>query len=331
MKRGGILCRAVVTAGACCLLVVSPHGQATAPPPDAAVARMVSEVSRDRLEEVVKALASIPTRFSPTSGCRVAGTSIYNFLSRMGIAVEYETFRYSSPRVAASVPGRNVVATLPGTAVPERVLILGAHYDSTSKDEFHVAPGADDNASGVAAILEIARVLATHRFSLTIRVIAFDAEELGTFGSEHAAQLAKSRQEKVAAMLNLDMVGFSDGGKRPLALAPDREDQWLAEEFMQAASRYGVGIRLVRRASVRFARSDHASFWAAGYPALDIVEDQPDNNPHYHHSSDTPNTLDFDFLTAVTRATLATVATLASGEHVPAQRQATISGLNGRR
>ena len=323
MKRGGIVFRAGVTLGACCLLLVSPHGQATTPPPDAAVAELVSEVSKDRLGETVTALASVGTRYSPTSSCRVAGTSIYNFLSRLGIAVEYETFRYNSPRVAVPVAGRNVVATLPGTAVPERLLILGAHYDSFSRDEFHLAPGADDNASGVAAVLEIARVLARHRFALTIRFIAFDAEELGLFGSEHAAALARSRHESVTAMLNVDMVGFGDGGKRPLALVPNRGDQWLAGQFIEAASRYGVGIRVVKRAGVKWAKSDQASFWAAGYPAMAIIENEPDNNPHYHHSSDTPDTLNLDFLTAVTRATLATVVTLASGEQLPAEDQAT--------
>jgi len=323
MKCGGVVLRVGVTIGACFLLLVSPRGQATAPPPDAAVAAMVSEVSKDRLAETATALASIRTRFSPTSGCRVAGTSIYNFLSRLGIAVEYETFKYNSPRVPAAVAGRNVVATLPGTAVPERLLVVGAHYDSFSNDEFRVAPGADDNASGVAAVLEMARVLARHRFAVTIRFIAFDAEELGVFGSEHAAGLARSRREKIAAMLNLDMVGFTAGGRRQLALVPDRGNQWLADRFIQTASRYGLGLDIVKRVNVTWDRSDQASFWAAGYPAMAVVENEPDSNPHYHRSSDTPDTLDLDFLTTITRATLATVATLASGEWLPAAGRAT--------
>lgn len=283
---------------------------------------MVADVSQDRLAETIAALAGIPSRFSPTSGCRLAGTSIYNFLSRLGLAVEYETFKFNSPRIALGA-GRNVVATLPGTAVPERVLVIGAHYDSFSTNEFRVAPGADDNASGTAALLEIARVLSRHRFALTIRFIAFDAEELGFYGSERAAGAAKQRREAIAGMLNLDMVGFSDSGRRALAVVSGRDDQWLADRFVLATERFGIPIHVVKRVNAKWARSDQTSFWAAGYPAIDIVEDEPDKNPHLHHPSDTPDTLDMDFLTAVTRATLATLAELGqlTAESQPGHQQ----------
>ena len=224
-----------------------------------------------------------------------------------------------------------MVATLPGTTAPDRLLVLGAHYDSFAQDEFKSAPGADDNASGVAAVMEIARILSRHRFALTIRFIAFDAEELGSLGSEHAAELARSRHERIVAMLNLDMVGFAGKGNGRLALAPSREDQWLADRFTEVGGRYGVGIPVVRRVYVRLARSDQWSFWRAGYPAIAISEDDPDNNPHYHHVSDTPDTLNLEFLTAVTRATLATVATLASGEQLPAERPETTAWWKGKR
>jgi hypothetical protein len=324
MAPRGIGFRVGIAAFTCVLLLVSPRGQSGTPQPDAAVEAMVSQVSTDRLVETTTALAGIPTRFSPTSGCATAGAAIYSFLSRLGIAVEYESFRYNSARVPVATAGRNVVASLPGTAVPERVLVLGAHYDSFSNNQFKVAPGADDNASGVAALLEIARILSRRRFALTIRFVAFDAEELGTFGSEHAAGLAKRRLETIAAMLNLDMIGYSAGGNRTLAIVHDRNSRPIARLFVQAASRYRAGVETVERMNVKWARSsDHASFWAAGYPALSIIENNPDNNPHYHHTSDTPDTLDFAFLTAVTRATLAAAATLAGGEQAPAEPPAT--------
>jgi len=318
MKRRTGASLVAIVLGVCCLALASLRGQASSPPWDAAVTQMVTEVEKDRLAETVAALVNIGSRFSPTTGARLAGTSIYNFLSRLGLAVEYETFRYNSPRVAGGGTGRNVVATIAGTALPERVVIVGAHYDSFSNDEFHVAPGADDNASGTAALLEIARVMSRRRFSLAIRFIAFDTEELGMFGSERAASLARHRRDSVVAMLNLDMVGFTNAGKRALAVVPDRGNQWLANRFVEATSRYGVLLRVVKRVNARWARSDNMSFWAAGYPALDITEEEPDSNPHIHHTSDTADTLDLDFLTAVTRATLATLAGLAQ---LPADKQ----------
>jgi hypothetical protein len=320
MRRKSFVSCVGVALSVCCLSLASPDGQEALSPPDAAVATMIAEVAKDRLAETTAGLASVRTRFSPTSGCRAAGTSIYNFLSRLGLAVEYDIFRYNSPRVAGGGEGRNVVATLPGTADSERMVIVGAHYDSFSTDEFRAAPGADDNASGTAAVLEIARVLSRHRFSRTIKFVAFDAEELGLFGSEHLAEAAKSRRDVIVAVLNLDMVGSSHGKKGALAVVPDRADQWLADRFIQDASRFGIPIHVVKRVNARWARSDQLSFLAAGYSALAISEDAPDDSPHYHHPGDTADTLDMDFLTAVTRATLATLATLAGPQPPPESR-----------
>ena len=303
-----------------CLSLASPFGQEAPAPPDAAVGQMVADVAKDRLAETTAGLASVRTRFSPTSGCHAAGTSIYNYLSRLGLAVEYDVFRYTSPRVVGGGEGRNVVATLPGIGGSEGILLVGAHYDSFSTNEFRTAPGADDNASGTAAVLEIARILSQHRFTRTIRFVAFDAEEMGTFGSEHLAAAAKSRRDAIVAMLNLDMVGFKRGKKSALAVVPERADEWLADRFIQEANRYGIPIRVVKRVNARWARSNQLSFRAAGYPALAVSEDTPDDNPHYHHPSDTADTLDMDFLTAATRATLATLATLAGPQPPPERR-----------
>jgi Zn-dependent M28 family amino/carboxypeptidase len=173
------------------------------------------------------------------------------------------------------------------------------------------APGADDNASGTAAVLEMARVLARHHFDATIRFVAFDAEEMGEYGSEHLAGAAHKRRDAIVGMLNLDMVAFTDGGKRPLALVPDRRGEWLADRFVETAGRYGIGLRVVKRTNATWARSDQESFWAAGYPAVALLEDEPQTNPYYHRTTDTADTLDLDFLAAVTRATVAVLAELA--------------------
>jgi len=320
VRRKSVVSCVGVVLSVWCLSLASPDGQEALSPPDAAVAQMIAEVAKDRLAETTAGLAGLRTRFSPTSGCRAAGTSIYNFLSRLGLAVEYDIFRYNSPLVVGGGEGRNVVATLPGTANSEPMVVVGAHYDSFSTNELRAAPGADDDASGIAAVLEIARILSRHRFSRTIRFVAFDAEELGMFGSEHVAGAAKSRRDAILAMLNLDMVGFSHGGKGVLAVVPDRADQWLADRFIQNAGRFSISIHVVKRLEARLERSDHASYLAAGYPALAISEDAPDDNPYYHSGSDTPDKLDMDFLTAATRATLATLATLAGPRTPPESR-----------
>ncbi len=307
----GLVAYLLVLVAAICAGGSSPRPQDLAGEQNALVGQMVSEVSIDRLSQTIGEFAKVPTRFSPTSGCRLAGTSIYNYFSRLPLAVDYDAFRYSSFRAGPMPSGRNVVATVRGIESPDRMVVVGAHYDSTSNEPWRLAPGADDNASGTAAVLEIARIVSSRRFNLTIELVAFDAEELGSFGSEHLAALAKADGRTIVAVLNLDMIGYDDHGRRGLAVVPDRKSEWLADRLIDAARRYGVPTKIVKRVNVRWARSDQTNFQSSGFAAVHVSEDMPDENPYYHTKRDTPDTLDMKFVADVTRAALATVAGLA--------------------
>lgn len=214
---------------------------------------------------------------------------------------------------------RNLEATLPGTTRPQEVVILGAHYD-TAED----APGADDNASGVAGVLELARAFVKARQARTIRFVFFPNEEPPSFptanmGSRHYATAARARNERITAMLSIESIGYYDtekGSQRypfPLNLVyPDVGD------FIGFVSNLKSGP-LVRRAIRAFRAhaamptqgaaapawvpgvwwSDHWSFWREGYRAIMITDTAPYRNPFYHTPQDTADKLDYDRMARV--------------------------------
>ena len=217
----------------------------------------------------------------------------------------------------------NVVADLPGEAPP---VCVTAHFDSTGQAEdgwdpsIDPAPGADDDASGVAAVLEAARILGGWEpgFGRALRFVAFDAEEQGLHGSWHHA-LALD-EDGVEVVLNLDPVGFNAGGVGNLWLTfdPRWEDEALAAQ--EAGERLGTPLSVATINADLLggdARSDHYPFWAEGWPALHIASfPQP---PEYHTPSDLPDLVDLDFLRAVTQLVVARACEAAEPEDPPLQ------------
>lgn len=216
----------------------------------------------------------------------------------------------------------NVVATA-GDVAAGGALLLGAHYDSVPG-----TPGADDNASAVAACLECARLLAG-RDAGPVAVVLFNREEDGLLGStEYVADLPPGA---VAEAHVFEMVGYcttAPGSQRmppglPATLAPDvgnflgllanRGSNAAAEELVRLAAGYVPGFPVlalkmylgVEKLFGHLHRSDHAPFWKAGIPAVMWTDTADFRNPHYHQPSDTPDTLDYDFLARVTRLALA--------------------------
>jgi hypothetical protein len=223
-------------------------------------------------------------------------------------------YQVASQQFSASGRGyRNLEATLPGTTRPGEVVVLGAHYD-TAED----APGADDNASGVAGVLELARLFARTPQARTIRFVFFPNEEPPSFatadmGSRHYARAARERNDQIVAMLSIESIGYYDmdkGSQRypfPLNVAyPDIGD------FIGFVSNL-KSRALLHRAIAAFREnasfptqgaaapawvpgiwwSDHWSFWREGYPAIMISDTAPYRNPFYHTPLDTPDKLDY--------------------------------------
>jgi Zn-dependent M28 family amino/carboxypeptidase len=209
---------------------------------------------------------------------------------------------------------RNLVLDLPGWS-DDGFVLVGAHYDGVPG-----SPGADDNASAIAVLLEMARALAAEPPRRRLRLVAFDLEERDLVGSRaHAAELQR-RREPLALMIALEMLGYAD--RRPGSqryppglryLYPDRGDFIGLIGNLRAVPQLRRAARVIRRSvpcewlAVPWRgrvlpdtrRSDHAPFWDLGYPAFMVTDTADMRNPHYHTAGDRIETLDLDFLTAV--------------------------------
>lgn len=286
---------------------------------DATIASLAGEVSEENLEALIAALQDFRTRLTGTPGNEAAAVFIEDYFRRQGLTA------FSERGVAGASPV-SVIGELTGRTYPEDEVVVCAHFDSISSDPYNDAPGADDDAGGVAAVMEAARILAGHPTEFTIRFVAFSGEEQGLLGSAAYAHFAATRERRVIGVVNLDMIAYADGTPEDLDVAVNEASDWLGERFRTDSAAYGgPPVRKIVDPSAIY--SDHASFWNSGYPALLGIEDLPPNNPHYHTTGDTGETLDFDFCARVTRAALATAAGL--GQIVEAGEPQPPSNLTG--
>jgi Zn-dependent M28 family amino/carboxypeptidase len=181
------------------------------------------------------------------------------------------------------------------------------------------SPGADDNASGVAALLEVARAAVERPFPIEVEFVAYDQEEAGLLGSHaHCGWIARD-DTSVAGMMSLEMLGYTGEGQVVipgvdtartrgdfLAVVANHESAHLLEMFE------GLDPQLLELvvaaedslAGMASSLSDHGSFWDAGHPALIVTDTAFLRNPHYHRGSDTPATLDYGFLARSTEAVI---------------------------
>lgn len=229
---------------------------------------------------------------------------------------------------------RNLEVDYRGTAHPEEILVVGAHYDSVPS-----TPGADDNASGVAGLLELARLLRSRPLARTVRLVAFVNEENPYFGSPAMGSLASARRsrergEKLIGMFSLECIGyFSDapGSQKypfPFNLYYPSRGNFIG--FVGNVASRG----LVRRAVASFRKnaafpsegtaapgkiegigwSDHWAYWEVGYPALMVTDTAFFRNDRYHTRRDTPETLDYESMARVVAGLAKVIEDLAAGK-----------------
>jgi Zn-dependent M28 family amino/carboxypeptidase len=228
----------------------------------------------------------------------------------------------------------NVIVTLPGIALPDQVLLAGAHYDTVPR-----SPGADDNASGVAGLLELGRRLSACRPRRTIRLVAFVNEEPPFFywsqmGSARYARAARQRGEDIRGMFSLEMLGYYTDDRRSqryppflgrgrpdcgnfIAFVANLRSRLLLKRALaafQASSDFPVESTAAFGWLPGINWSDHLNFWRCGYPALMITDTAFFRNPYYHSPEDTPEKLDYRRTAAVVEGIAGMLAKLADDE-----------------
>jgi hypothetical protein len=239
----------------------------------------------------------------------------------------------AAPDVFGDGQFRNLVVDLYGRELPGELLVVGAHYDTT-----WLTPGADDNASGVAGLLEIARALKDRALRRSVRLIAFVNEEEPTFGTEEmgslvAAKRSFDRGENILGMLSLEMIGFYSDERRsqyypkPVRHFYPRVGNFIGfvgnlrsrafmhdfiREFRGRAAFPSEGLAAPEWLVPDIRRSDNYAYWAYGFPAVMVTDTSNFRNYHYHNAGDLPHTLDYERMARVVAGLTEAVAALAN-------------------
>jgi hypothetical protein len=355
--------------------LAKPHGPGrpvTPQPPDRELRGLLREIDPRRIEAIIRKLASFGTRHTlssqddPARGIGAARDWIFGEMQRFAAAsggrmtVEVQSYLQppAPPRIPAEVRISNVVATMHGSVTPERLYVVSGHYDSRCTDVNNFtgdAPGADDDASGVAVSMELARIVATRRPKSTLVFAAVAGEEQGLFGSRHMATTYRAAGANVLGMFTNDIVGSStadDGTRDRHTVRLFAEGVPTAETAEQAAIRRSTGgendspprqlarfvssvannsatdmkVRVVYRRD-RFLRGgDHVPFLEQSYPAARFTEPAEDF-AHQHQDvrvvdgkqfGDLPEFCDFNYIAGVGRVNLAALWSLAQAPGTPA-------------
>lgn len=355
-------------------------GRVTAQAPDRELRKLLGEIDADRIEATVRRLAAFGTRHTlsvqddPERGIGAARDWIlaemktYAAVSGGRMTAELQSYiQEPASRIPVATKITNVVATLRGSVTPDRVYVVAGHYDSRVTDVMDAtsdAPGADDDASGVALVMELARVMAKRRPAATIVFVAVAGEEQGLYGSRYAATQFKAAGADVQGMFTNDIIGSSradDGTRDPYTVRLFTEGVPTSETPAQANTRRSVGgendsatrqlarfvsdvgdngatgmnVRVVYRRDRYLRGGDHIPFLEQGYPAARFTEPAEDF-AHQHQDvrvedgkqyGDLPEFCDFDYIARVTRVNGAVLWTLAQAPGTPREARIVTSNL----
>ncbi len=306
---------------------------------------MLEEVSIENLSEHIQVLANAGgtrSRITFTRGVDSAAVYIKSvFDSYSGLtSVEIDTFYiFSADAPYNTKPQVNVVATIEGRTNPEQIFIIGAHLDATANRDRNwndgknwnsiEAPGADDNATGIASILELARIMTDEQLGFvndfTIKLVAFGAEEQGAnytgnhHGSEHFAGELLVGKKEVIGMVSMDMIGFNPNNDYA-SIVKNNEHPYpstvsLGQRFFQANTDFSIGLITNDPPFETGTYSDHQSFDDLGMPAILLIENAPwrnneyySANPYYHTSNDDFQSINVELVRKITQLNLATMA-----------------------
>ncbi|THE18796.1 Zn-dependent exopeptidase M28 [Kocuria rosea] len=273
-------------------------------PPAPARARAVAEprvaaVSRDAFAADLRALAGLRTRHSTSPEFRTALDWADGVLSGLGFATRTQTVALHGGST------QNLIAERPGRGGDGRAVLVTAHLDSINVRDGAAAPapGADDNGSGTAGVLTVARALRDHPGARDLRLILFGGEEQGLFGSRHyVAELDQAARERIHSVVNMDMIACRNMPAPTVLLEGSAASQFVLEELAAAAQAHtGLAVQT----SLLPFNSDHVPFLDAGIPAVLTIEGADGANDRIHTAGDTLEHVDHDLALEILRMNLA--------------------------
>ncbi len=347
-----------------CVCVLFSFAQKPNAKPNAEIQKMIREISAKRIEADIRKLVSFGTRNTlseqdnPTRGIGAARDWIFGEFQKISaqcgncLTVEKQTFlQPKAPRIPEPTNLTNVVATLKGTSDPTRVYVVSGHYDSmcsSPTDGKCDAPGANDDASGTAAVIELARVMSKRKYDATIVFMTVAGEEQGLLGARYFAEQAVLSKMNIEGMFTNDIIGgvttqkkspnrnrvrvFSEGvpsseteaegnTRRSVGGENDSQSRQLARFIKEQSDRYlkNFKVWMIYRRDRYLRGGDHIPFLEKGFTAVRITEADEDYT-HQHQNvrtengvfyGDTPEFVDFEYVANVTRVNMISLASLA--------------------
>lgn len=254
---------------------------------------IVNQVDKELIRKDVVTLSSYESRYAGSQGNKDAVAMTAARLSDLGYDVE---------EICYSTGKCSLIADKKGTLEPGKVIMVMGHIDSVGKS----FAGADDNASGTAVALEIARVLKDYQNRKTIRFFITNGEELGLLGAHHYVRKlnGENRLSELELVINMDMVGYNSNGIVELETGPEHEN--LANWFADLGTRY---TKLKSKITLGAWGSDHVPFLDKGVPSLLTIENWDTKTPCYHMACDKPDTLNYEYASEIGKLNTAAVLT----------------------
>jgi hypothetical protein len=306
----------------------------------ATLLNLMNQVDADRLFFHVDTLVGFQTRHvnSPTNSATMGIGAAYNYVKGQFDAIQagsrgnFNVFTHQFGLNYANVPTQqyNVVGVVSGTEINSGYVLVVAHYDSISLDRENgtaFAPGANDDASGMAVLMETARIMSARPHRRSVMFVAFSAEEVGRKGSIEFVKFLQSRNTPVSAVINLDIVGSDTGSNgavlsqdiRAFSVAPNEGlSRQLARaiEIIAFTSPLNMNILVQDQPDREGRYGDHLSFSEAGYPAIRLIE--PLEEPERHHTArDSIEDIQASYLSKVSQLVLLLATSLADGPPAP--------------
>lgn len=307
------------------------------------IQQIVNQVDTARLKQNLQFIEGIRHRLTDSTHLQAVQDSIYKAFQRYGLQARKHEVLFDS-----AYTGKNIIGRKGGAVNNTRTYIFDGHYDTVDD-----SPGADDNGSAIAAMLEVLRVLSPLHLQNTVEFISFDLEEAGLVGSRAFVRNGIQPFEDIAGVINADMIGYYSNQPNsqtvpagfdlifPALYARLVADSFRANFIISSANDSSVGLlTLFESMAAQYVpdllvgsiqvpgngefipdsrRSDHAAFWDSGYVALHVSDGAETRNPNYHGPNDVGNTINYNFMGNVTKAITATLLNLTAPLHADVQ------------
>lgn len=279
---------------------------------DLCIVELINQINETILYEYLNDLVSIGSRFTGSQGAKDASEFLYNEFTSMGLDTYIDPWKFPDYKC------QNVIATINGTdTTSDAVIVVCAHYDTIchgkdceSEDD---CPGANDDGTGVVALLLIAKILSQYNIRHTIRFVALSGEEVGTYGSFADVKKAYANNENIIAVLNIDTIGYAhtDIDGKYIQVFAKKSVDWIVEITEKLCDDYFQFIDL-KISKGTYYPADHESYFDYGYDSLMFCQPNPQNYHDIHSPRDTIDKINFSYFNKTAKLMLALTSRIAN-------------------